>query len=212
MSFEEFVDRTAPSAEASRHFDNSAELLPAWPNPTPEQSAELAEKARAIALEIGRKFDALLAEHTARTTALYNQLNAYWQAPAPWGMLPTPPPLALFQQWAGSLLEWRNVCRGFETDAEKLVKAGMPQFKTYLKQCTDDLDKALETIKKTNTSLFSASPANYGAPPGPMPGMGMAGGGGPFSPEEFSRMQQDHQRRSDSFSDSVRRFTDYLKS
>ena len=172
MSFEQFINRTAPRGEEAGRFDHSSQTLPMFEKPTADQLAELSVKAREIASEIGHLFDADLSNTQTRVNAAMSTINAYWQAPVPFGVLPTPPPLSAFVEWVDALTTGLASCHEYDADARKLALAGAPEFETYIKPTIDDLTKAIATARSTNTGMLSSSPANHGAPPGPLPAVG----------------------------------------
>jgi hypothetical protein len=169
-------DTGAVVGESAARFDHSDRQLSLVAAPTDEQRASIAAQARAISDEIGAKFDAEAAQQTPAISSMFADMRAYAVPTMPWGASPVPPPIALFQQLAMALNHWLSTCRSYEHDALTLSLAGVPDFKMRLQAFVADASQAMDKIHATWTGGMATSPANWGAPPGPMspfpPGMG----------------------------------------
>lgn len=169
MAFDDFLKQGLIEEAAKGLFKYSSDILPKYEEPTEEQKAEILAKAKEIESEVAGKFDIQNDEQTPKLNDLWAQILAYWQAPVPFGALPTPPPIALFQQVAVAMSHWLETCKTFQNDADLLAAAGATNFKSYLRNFVDDATKALAGINATPTALMSQSPANFGAGPGADP-------------------------------------------
>jgi len=204
MSFEEYLKQGEVAREAAKLFRYSDRKLPEYPDPDETQKAEILATAQEIARDVAAKFDAARTEQAAVIDEHFAQMQSYWNAPVPAGSLPTPPPISRYQSLVMALGHWLETCKSFVPDADLLVAAGAGEFKAYLQPILDDATKALAAVQATPTAIFSQSPANQGAGPGPdpnfpplnpflpappipgvapsygMPSMGMPGMGMPF--------------------------------
>ena len=178
MSFEEYLRQGEIAREAAKSFRYSERKLPEYPEPDEAQKAEILAAAREIARDIAAKFDAARTEQEPVIADYFAQAQAYMTAPVPFGTLPTPPPIALYQSLALALGHWAETCKSFVNDADLLAAAGAGEFKAYLAPLLDDAAKALAKVQATPTGLFSASSANHGAGPGPDPNFAY----NPFTP------------------------------
>ncbi|MBK9433368.1 MAG: hypothetical protein IPN50_13585 [Sphingomonadales bacterium] len=151
MSFTEFVTDSAETASPPGTFRHSLQTLPAFKAPTEAQTAERAAKAKAIATEIGQKFDGEYQPLAQQMLAGQTQLFQFYQI----GM---PPPLALFQSVVYQLVHLSNLCKSFQADADALAVAGAADFKSYLKLFVDDAATALAQAQASPTAFMTGPP------------------------------------------------------
>lgn len=169
MSFEDYLKQGKVAREAAKLFRYSDRKLPEYAEPDAAQKTEILALAQAIARDIAAKFDAARGEQEPAIADYFQQVQSYWTAPVPFGSLPTPPPIALYQSLVIALNHWTETCRSFANDADLLAAAGAGEFKAYLTPLLDDAIKAHAKVQATPTTLFARSAANHGAGPGADP-------------------------------------------
>lgn len=169
MSFEEYLKQGEVAREAAKLFRYSDRKLPEYAEPNDKQKAEIPALAQEIAREIAAKFDAERARQIPPIEAHLAEMATYWNAKIPAGGLPIAPPLHLYQAWVMAISRWQETCKTFAPDADLLAAAGAGDFKAYLTPILDDATKTLATAQAMPTAIFSQSPANNGAGPGPDP-------------------------------------------
>jgi hypothetical protein len=169
MSFEEYLKQGEVAREAAKLFRYSERKLPEYPEPDETQKAEILAAAQEIARDVAAKFDAQRRDQIPPIEANLAEMATYWNAQIPAGSLPIAPPLRLYQAWVMAISRWLETCKGFAPDADLLAAAGAGEFKAYLTPILDDATKTLATAQAMPTAIFSQSPANNGAGPGPDP-------------------------------------------